>query len=269
MLSTPEQLVLSSSSRALQYYSASRQGIVPEDGYIVQEVLACISVNGTQIAEIMCSPHHLDQLALGFLYHEGIITSMADVATIHISKKQCVDIWIHKEFTPPKRHIVTAGCGGGLTFDDPRVQRSPLQSSLQVYTGELSARMKELHRGADTYNQARGIHTAALATPDQLLLQVEDIGRHNCIDRLQGAALQGAIATQERLLFTSGRISSEMIHKAYHLGCPVVVSRTSPTSISLALATAWHITVVGYLRQDRMRIYTHPHRVLHGRFNLD
>jgi FdhD protein len=118
-----------------------------------------------------------------------------------------------------------------------------------------------MHLGAELYQRARGIHTAVLPTPQQILLQVEDIGRHNCLDKLRGLALQQGLETQGRILMSSGRISSEMINKARRLGTPIVCSRTSPTSLSVALAEAWHITLVAYLRQDRMRVYTHPERL--------
>ncbi len=70
------------------------------------------------------------------------------------------------------------------------------------------------------------------------------------------------VPTQNRILLSSGRISSEMINKARRLGCPIVCSRTSPTSLSVKLAEAWNMTIIAYLRQDRMRIYTHPERIL-------
>ena len=123
----------------------------------------------------------------------------------------------------------------------------------------------------DRYQAARGVHTAMLADPcaptdECLLLQVEDIGRHNCLDKLQGAALLAGIATKDRVLLSSGRISSEMINKARRLETPIVCSRTSPTGLSVALAEAWNITIVAYIRQDRMRVYTHPERVLSADF---
>ncbi len=116
--------------------------------------------------------------------------------------------------------------------------------------------------GAELYQQARGVHTAVLATHEQILLQVEDVGRHNCLDKLIGAVLQQSVLTKGRILLSSGRISSEMINKARRMGIPIICSRTSPTSLSVALAEAWNITIVAYLRQNKMRIYTHPERIL-------
>ncbi|GAB4579978.1 MAG: formate dehydrogenase accessory sulfurtransferase FdhD [Anaerolineales bacterium] len=229
---------------------------------IVEEATACVSVNGVELATFMCTPRNLDWLGVGFLFNEGIITSADEIATLHISDSQCVDIWLTHAFTPPERLIVTAGCGGGVTFDDLSTQYEPLTDDLRVAPETLAERMRQLHQGAELYQRSRGIHTAVLATPSDTLLQVEDLGRHNCLDKLAGAALLQGISTPGHLLLSSGRLSSEMINKARRLGTPIVCSRTSPTSLSVALAEAWNITIVAYLRQERMRIYTHPERVL-------
>jgi FdhD protein len=236
------------------------------NGEVVEEILACISVNGLEITRFMCSPHELDHLALGFLYNEGLIRTIDDVRSVHVSKKRtCVEVWLKdSEFELPDRPIITAGCGGGITFDDLSNEHEPIRSILKAVPSDLTALMKKLHLGAHLYQRARGIHTAAFADRGDLLLQVEDIGRHNCLDRLAGAALRSNIDTRDRILLSSGRISSEMINKARRLQTPIVCSRTSPTSLSVALAEAWGITLVAYLRQDRMRIYTHPERLGQG-----
>lgn len=228
---------------------------------IVEEGLACISVNGAELASFMCSPNQLEQLAIGFLYNEGIIQSAGEVASLHISKGNCVDIWLNAEFTPPQRMIVTSGCGGGVTFDDLSQQHPPLDSILSATPEQLSELMRQMQLGAILYRRSGGIHTAALADGDRILLQVEDVGRHNCLDKLTGAALQSGILTHGKILLTSGRVSSEMINKARRMETPIVCSRTSPTSLSCELARAWNITLVAYMIQDRMRVYTHPERL--------
>ncbi len=233
------------------------------EGEIAEEALACISVNAKELATFMVSPTDLDKLALGFLYLEGLIQSIDEVRELRVSAgKTCVDVWLHKmDFEPPKRAIITAGCGGGVTFDDLSAQRSPLDVDLQAAPQQLAGLMRQMHLGAEMYQRARGIHAAALADHERILLQVEDVGRHNCIDKLAGAALQAGLPTRGKILLSSGRISSEMINKARRLETPIVCSRTSPTSLSIALADAWNMTLVGYMRQDRMRIYTHAERL--------
>ena len=247
-----------------QYISLNGDSERIIDAELVEESLACISLNGVEAATFMCSPHDLDKLALGFLYNEGFIQSIDDVHHLRLSKQEtCVDVWLKDtSITVPDRKITTAGCGGGVTFDDLSQEHPPLKSDLQVSARQLSSLMRQLHLGATRYQRSRGIHTAALATADQLLIQVEDIGRHNCLDKLRGTALVDDVATNGRILLSSGRISSEMLNKARRLGTPIVCSRTSPTSLSVALADAWQITIVAYLRQDRMRIYTHPQRII-------
>lgn len=255
--------------RPAHYISLNGGEPLSVDGAVIDEALACVSVNGEELATFMCTPSGLTELALGFLYNEGIIKGLDDVRAHHISRSgTCVDVWLHNtQFERPRRGIITAGCGGGLTFDDLSGNYEPLSSDTYATPEQLADLMKQLHLGAELYQTARGVHTAMLAEigptgEAQALLQVEDIGRHNCLDKLQGAALLAGIPTKDRILLSSGRISSEMINKARRLETPIVCSRTSPTSLSVALAEAWNITVVAYLRQDRMRVYTHPERVL-------
>lgn len=233
-------------------------------GEVIAEALVCISLNGAELATLMASPHDVDQLALGFLANEGLIAGMDDVRNLHIARNgRCVDVWLHDtSITKPTRTIITAGCGGGVTFDDLSQQHPPLDASLTATPAQLADLMQQLHHGAALYQRTRGVHTAVLANTDAILLQAEDIGRHNCLDRLRGQALQQGIPTADCILLTSGRISSEMMNKARKMGAPIVCSRTSPTSLSVALAKSWQITLVAYLRQDRMRIYTHPERIL-------
>ncbi len=264
----PESGLPGAGARPWRYLSLNGGEPQPIDGAVVEEALACITVNGQELATFMCTPRDLPEMALGFLYNEDIIAGLDDVRALTVSKgRTCVDVWLRDaEFAPPRRAIITAGCGGGVTFDDLSAAHAPLVSDLTATPEQLAELMRRLHLGAAVYQQARGIHTAVLADPcppgqECFLLQVEDIGRHNCLDKLQGAALLAGVATRDRILLSSGRISSEMINKARRLETPIVCSRTSPTSLSVALAEAWNMTIVAYLRQDRMRVYTHPERV--------
>lgn len=247
----------------VQYYSITRGSASQITGEIVEESLVCISVNGRELATFMCSPTDLKLMAVGFLYNEKFIEGMEDLRSVHISENNtCVDVWLRDpSFDPPKRGIITAGCGGGITFDDLSEQHSPLYSKVEATPDQIADLMKQMHLGAELYHRARGIHTAALASDNAILLQVEDVGRHNCLDKLAGLALIEGVNAKDNILLSSGRISSEMINKARRLQTPIVCSRTSPTDLSVALAEAWNITIVAYVRQQRMRIYSHPERI--------
>jgi FdhD protein len=116
--------------------------------------------------------------------------------------------------------------------------------------------MRQLLAAATLYGITRGIHTAALSDGRHLVAVAEDVGRHNTIDKLWGYCLKHAIDPAGHMLLATGRISSEMINKAAKMRLPVVVSRTSPTGLSVRLAQEWNITLVGYARGSSFNVYT-------------
>ena len=99
------------------------------------------------------------------------------------------------------------------------------------------------------------MHGAALADATRLLVVAEDVGRHNAVDKVKGEALQRGIPTEDRILLSTGRVSSEMLLKAARMGVPIVASRTSPTEMAVALAEQLNVTVCGYVRADTFNIY--------------
>lgn len=256
---------------------------------VIAETPWALFINGHEWLTFMCSPVGLHHLALGFMLSEGLIAGLDDVwkLKVHLDDDRVYMLFpeaglngelrmqgceeavgsidVRLKGAPParkERRILTSGCGGGVTFDDLSGDRPPLQSDLQVTPAQITALMRALNEAAGLYRTSRGVHTSALACGEELLLVAEDVGRHNTLDKLRGAALLQGIATRDRILVSSGRISSEMITKARKMEAPVVVSRTSPTVMSIRLAQAWNITLIGYVRGGRMRIYHGAGRVL-------
>ncbi len=234
----------------------------PEPGVIIREGLVRLHVNGLELARVMCSPVELDRLALGFLFNERIIRGLDDVRRVVVCPSgACIEIWLRDAtWVPTGKPILTSGCGGGVTFTDITETAQPLRSELRVTPGQLSGLMMTLL--ADGAERQRGLHASALAEGDTLLAVAEDVGRHNTIDRLCGQFLMEGLPTQERILLSTGRISSEMLLKAARMGVPVVVSRSSPTSLSAALAQAWDITLVGYVRRTSFNVYAGQRRIV-------
>lgn len=241
-----------------------RQSWQVVEGNVIEEALITIYVNGREIAALMASPVHQDWLALGFLKNEGLIAAPDEVEILWTSKNGCcVDVWLSHPIQQPIRNIITSGCGGGVTFDDPSVGIEPIHSSLSVKPEQIFNSFNSLQSRDSLYARARGVHASGLmdAEQDRLLAVAEDIGRHNSIDKLRGVCLLQEIETQGRILLCTGRISSEMLRKAAVMGCPIIASRTSPTSLSVEMARAWKITLVGYVRRGRMKVYSHPERL--------
>ena len=165
------------------------------------------------------------------------------------------EVRLRRPVTLPTERVLTSGCGGGITFRIDHRLFPRLRSPLRVRPAELAARMKDLFAAAVQYQASRGIHGAALADPDRVLIVAEDVGRHNAVDKVKGEALLRGVPTEDRILLSTGRISSEMLLKAARMGVPVVASRTSPTEMAVALAEQLGVTVCGYVRPDGLNLY--------------
>jgi FdhD protein len=234
------------------------------EGQVIEEALITIYVNGTELATIMATPQEQDLLALGFLKNEGLVKSLSEIEILYVSKAGCcVDVWLNRLFEKPERVIITSGCGGGVTFDDPSIGIEPLESDLRIEPELLHRMFRKLQPPNSLYARSRGVHAAGLLDPEtaELVAIVEDVGRHNTIDKLTGCCLKNGIETRDKVLLVTGRTSSEMLRKAAVMGCPITASRTSPTSLSVEMALAWNITLVGYARSGRLRVYSHPERL--------
>jgi FdhD protein len=254
-------------SRRVQFVRIEDGRAGPGEGGVVREALVRLHVNGRELARLMCTPEQLDCLALGFLRSEGLIREMADVRLLVVCpSRTCVDVWLwDANIELPGKPVLTSGCGGGITFADLEAAGTQVRSELRMQAAEIGRLMSELLAGQET----RGIHRTGLADAEHLLVVAEDVGRHNTLDKIWGYCLKEGIETRERILLATGRISSEMLGKAARMGVPLVVSRTSPTSLSVALAEAWNITLVGYARRTSMNVYTAQERVLGERGMLD
>jgi FdhD protein len=236
---------------------------------VVEEDSVAIYVNGLELAVLMATPLEQDKLALGFLANEGVIADMSEVRDVRVNATGCcVDVWLNRaNYEPPARRILTSGCGGGVTLDEfsktlPPVNESP---ALTVSPARLGDLIRQLQPPDSLHAQAGGTHTAGLSDGERLLVVTDDIGRHNAVDRLRGACLLNGSDCGGRLLLCTGRISSDMLRKAARMRCPVVASRTTPTSMAVKLAQAWNITLVGYVRGQSISVFTHPQRIVADR----
>jgi FdhD protein len=234
----------------------------PIDGEVIEEVLVSLHVNGQELATIAATPIRQDWLAVGFLANEGLIASKEQVRAVHICPSGlCVDVWLTHEIEPPRKRIYTSGCGGGVTFDDLTGAQPPLDSNTSLPADQLWGLMQQLQSVARLYRRTRGVHTSALFRGGAMLSSAEDVGRHNTLDKIRGDCFLRGVDTHDGILLSTGRISSEMLNKAAKMGCPIVASRTSPTSLSVELARAWNITLVGYLRRGRLLVYANGWRL--------
>jgi FdhD protein len=241
----------------MRTYVSVRGGRVSEvAAEVVREQPLTVYVNGEKFLTLLCSPMMLDALVVGYLWMEKVIASTADVVALDVSAVDGrADVTLAGPVTLPTERILTSGCGGGITFRIDHRLFPRLRSSLTVRPRQLAQGMKQLFQAAEHYQKSRGIHGAALYDGERLLVVAEDVGRHNAVDKVKGRALLDGIETRDRILLSTGRISSEMLLKAARMGVPVVASRTSPTEMAVALAEQLNVTVCGYVRPDALNLY--------------
>ena len=232
------------------------------DAGVPEEAALSIYVNGVELTAFMFTPVQQKALALGFLKNEGLIARIDEVQVAHVcTGGTCADIWLSHAVQRPSRSIITSGCGGGVTFVDLSSRIEPLTSEVQVTPAQVRDLMRQLLGAGKLYNAVRGVHTSVLSDGERVLLVAEDIGRHNTVDKLRGLALMQGLDTRGCILLSSGRISSEMLVKAAKMGMPVIVSHSSPTSLAVTMARAWGITLIGYVRRNRMNVYAGEERL--------
>lgn len=234
-----------------------------ETGTIV-EMPVSLTVNGQVWLSFMCTPVHLEALAVGFLYNEGVIESMADVADVRVCEHgDNVDVWLNFSAEQPTNWRRTSGCTGGVTAVDllakPEVSFSA--NRLRVEPEAIGRLVEMLFESQSLYRETGGVHTSALSDGESVLLSAEDIGRHNTLDKIAGLCLMQNVFPENRILITTGRISSEMLQKAARLQAPILISRTSPSSLSIEMAQRYEITLIGYARRNRFNVYSGGHRV--------
>ena len=238
----------------------SDEGWGRTSSHLPSEMALAIYVNRQELVTILCTPTKLKCLVLGFLYAEGIISGIGEVASMQVCEEESLaDVTLSDtEYKLPTKRTLTSGCGGGVTF---KAQGQKVDSDLVAAPNEVLSLIKQLQEQMALYQLCGGVHASALSDTKNLLIAAEDIGRHNTLDKIQGECLLKGLLTRDRLLLSTGRISSEMLLKAAKMQVPVVVSRHSTTESAVSLARDLGITLVGHARGSRLSVYSHPERL--------
>lgn len=236
---------------------------------VVRESPVTLFVNDRELATLVCTPDSLQELALGFLFGEGILSAPQDLKDIKVNINDGL-IWVDTASPTPagqnflKRHITTC-CGKGRpTFyfiNDARGLKPVPPGDLRLTPDNITSLAAMLEDSARLFRSTGGAHGAALASPEGIITFYEDVGRHNAVDKVPGFCFLNNIPLSGKILVLSGRISAEILIKAARLGVPMIVSRSAPTSLALQMADELGITVAGFVRGRRFNLYTHPERI--------
>ena len=236
---------------------------------VIAEISLKVIVNGTELVSVLCLNQYQEELALGFLYNEGVINAYADVENVYFNDKMLAVIINLKEGVIIDRQeslrSLTSGCGKCYTYINPlkKSQYKEVQSDAMYSINSILNLMNDFVTRSDIYIDVGGVHSVLLHTSDYEVL-IEDIGRHNCFDKITGLMLkQNKLDLfSQAIVFVSGRISSEIMTKIIRMGVGVLVSKSTPTTAAVKLAQQHNVTLLGYVRESGGYIYSCPERLV-------
>jgi len=246
-------------------YSGKEEKVVD---LIAQEVPLTIYVNDKEIVTLLASPGELTELAVGFLFTSGFIKSFDQIEKItQDNQRWSVSVQLKdRQFDTDLgfKRMVTSGCGRGTLFYKAvgLIQRSKSTSKIAIHRDQVFRLMTDFQSRSIGFKQTGGVHSAALADGDNIIVVREDIGRHNAVDKVLGFSLMNNIALGDKIILSSGRVSSEIVLKILKTKICLIISRSAPTNQAINHAKDSGITLIGFARGRRMNVYNERSRIL-------
>ncbi len=234
------------------------------DQVAIEEPLE-IRVDGAPLAVTMRTPGHDEELALGFLYGEGLIDGVREAGLTADLALNTIEVTGPLIRDPgARRFYTTSSCGvcGKGALEEVAVASAPLAAGPvleRALAADLPARLEQ-----PAFERTGGLHATGLFGADgELRFSREDVGRHNAMDKVVGRALrQGLLPLAEHVLCVSGRLSFELVQKAAVAGAPVLIGVGAPSSLAIELAEDRGLTLCGFARRGKINVYTRPERIV-------
>jgi len=246
----------------------TREGTISIEEVFARELPVTIILNNQELVTMLCSPTNLGYLAVGFLSSEGLLKSKEDIKKLMIDDQRGVvrvETKDDKEFTQEFlfKRIISSGCGRGASFYSAAdADSQKVESQMEISTDEVFALVNEFQHSSELYLATGGVHSAALCDRKSILVFGEDIGRHNAIDKIFGQCLLEDIPMAERIIITSGRVSSEILLKVAKRNIPIIISVSAPTNLGVRIADNLGVTLISSVRGKRMNVCTNGWRVV-------
>ena len=237
---------------------------------VATEVPINIYVNDRYLITLLATPRLQKELALGWLFNEGVLQSLEDIKEITLYQNDVTVIT--KEPLQEERlqavgvtRILTTACGLSISkFLNviSETGKEPIRSDYEVGADGIIRMVQELDDRSKLFKLTGGTHAAALFEEGRLVAFAEDIGRHNAVDKVIGIALQSNVDFSRCVLVSSGRQPADMVLKVARMGIPILASKASPIRSGIIAAKKTGLTLICFVREQRMNVYTYPSRVL-------
>lgn len=233
--------------------------------FVVVEMPLKLYINYELYTVLMCTPNEVKELAIGYLFSEGIISSIDCIESIEekFEDRVCVVLKDDIKVNYDNVKIEASACGKAsiqlefLELGWNKVIESDYKLSVEV----ILKLIKEFNKSSEIFKQTGGVHSCAICGDDGTIAFSEDIGRHNALDKVIGKSLINNVPINNKFVMTTGRISSDIIVKAAKAGIPIIVSHSAPTDLALNIAKSANLTVIGFARGNRMSIYCGSYRI--------
>jgi len=266
-LISPETLGHQNDSELTQEFQVTRfvNGVVSDRLIaLARETPYTLFVNDEEILSISTLPTHLEELFIGFLVSEAVIMDPSEILNVRVDRSSRI---VSIELDTPEdrlnriktKGVLTSGCAGGIVFSVEMTTqpKTGVPACLNISADVILKRMKEVDTFQGIYNLTRGTHAAAVAVSSECLIILEDIGRHNAIDKIIGYCFLKGINPRDKILLTTGRITSEAVSKAARFKFPIMVSRSSASSTAVNMARQVNLDIVTYAKAGRFNFFSH------------
>ena len=234
---------------------------------VVAERPLTIYLNGQEIVTAMSLGDHIRELAVGFLYNQNMLSADDVITDIDIDLDIDVVVVRTEKQTnyesKLKKKIRTSGCAQGTVFGDimERFEQISLNPDVRLSVSQLMALSKTINTAPSLYLKAGAIHGCVLCTPERPVAYVEDIGRHNAVDKIAGHMFLNDISGHDKVFYTTGRLTSEMVIKTVIMNIPILVSRSGFTEAGVRLAREAGLTLIGRAKGSRFVALSAPERI--------
>ncbi len=236
---------------------------------VVVERPLTLYLNGTEVVTLMTIGDHPELLALGFLLNQNMLA--ADDAVTAIEHDAELDVVVVRTRSEARyeqklqRRIRTSGCAQGTVFGDimERFDDTRLDTTAELRSSWLRSLLVQIGRQPSLYQKAGAIHGCVLCRRDRPLVYMEDVGRHNAVDKIAGYMHRNGLSGHDKIFYTTGRLTSEMVIKTVHMQIPILVSRSGFTAWGVELARRAGLTLIGRAKGLRFVVLAGAERLVY------
>lgn len=239
-------------------------GQTPREETVLVEQPVEVALNEILIGTTMVLPADLESLAVGFLFGQGYLRSAEEVVEVLTCPEGRMTVYA-KVDDPPRVHsqemIVTSGCGGTGRISRAMLERQKVHLEQCVLDfSDIRKMINKILHISDLSQKTHCVHACGFWSEGELKVCFEDVGRHNAVDKVIGTILLEKIPPRGAI-YTTGRLTSDIVLKCAGIGIPIVISRTAPSALGVDIARQTGITLAGYARSNRLNVFNRPERI--------